>query len=276
MSFVSFISCYDFVCLVETFIDSFTSTLFLSFISFVTPVKKTFPSRKMWRGYHSCEKCTDALCKTNRGWLWQCYHFGGVQRTSWYRCKCICDQYLPEPPQTAHFMIHAIMITVLQWWNCVCLVFWKRMTMLLLFYVAIWTLKRGVRFRPILTLLRRVLKRLEVIFGWTTTQVMICLPNAAQEIFKKMNRGKIYWYCAQVLIYVFWTEHVMVTRMVSTRTYLLLVIVLLTTLYFSLSRFSTESNASVGKNWFQTHASCTFFALPKTAKFLQRSSCYIV
>ena len=39
-SFASFISCYDFVCLVETIVDSFTSTLFLSFTSFVTPAKK--------------------------------------------------------------------------------------------------------------------------------------------------------------------------------------------------------------------------------------------
>ena len=39
-SFVSFISFYDFVCLVETFEDSFTSTLFPSFTSFVTPAKK--------------------------------------------------------------------------------------------------------------------------------------------------------------------------------------------------------------------------------------------
>ena len=99
-SFVSFISCYDFVCLVETFVDSFTSTLFPSFTSFVSPAKKTFPSRqKKRRCYCTCEKSTDALCKTNRGWLWQRYHFGGVQRTSWYGCKCICGQYLPEPPK---------------------------------------------------------------------------------------------------------------------------------------------------------------------------------
>ena len=49
----------------------------------------------------------------------------------------VVNTYLPELPQTAHFMIHAIMITVLQWWNSVCLVFWKRMKMLLLFYVVI-------------------------------------------------------------------------------------------------------------------------------------------
>ena len=50
-SFVSFISCYDFVRLVETFVDTFTSTLFPSFTSFVTPAKKTFPSRKKkWKG----------------------------------------------------------------------------------------------------------------------------------------------------------------------------------------------------------------------------------
>ena len=41
-SFVSFISCYDFVCLVETFVDTFTSTLFPSFTSFVSPAKN-FP-----------------------------------------------------------------------------------------------------------------------------------------------------------------------------------------------------------------------------------------
>ena len=39
-SFVSFISCYDFICLVETFVDSFTSTLFPSFTSFLSPAKK--------------------------------------------------------------------------------------------------------------------------------------------------------------------------------------------------------------------------------------------
>ena len=39
-SFVSFISCYDFVCLVETFVDSFTSALFPSSTSFVTPANK--------------------------------------------------------------------------------------------------------------------------------------------------------------------------------------------------------------------------------------------
>ena len=38
-SFVSFISCYDFVCFLETFVDTFTSTLFPSFTSFVTPAK---------------------------------------------------------------------------------------------------------------------------------------------------------------------------------------------------------------------------------------------
>ena len=37
---MSFISFYEFVCLVETFEDSFTSTLFPSFTSFVTPAKK--------------------------------------------------------------------------------------------------------------------------------------------------------------------------------------------------------------------------------------------
>ena len=67
-SFVSFISCYDFVRLVEIFVDSFTSTVFPSFTSFVSPPKKTFPSlKKKWRGYRTCEKCTGALCKTNRG-----------------------------------------------------------------------------------------------------------------------------------------------------------------------------------------------------------------
>ena len=66
-SFVSFISCYDFV-LVETFVDTFTSAFFPSFTSFVIPAKKTFPSRKKnWRGYRTCEKCTDALCEANRG-----------------------------------------------------------------------------------------------------------------------------------------------------------------------------------------------------------------
>ena len=38
-SFVSFISCYDFICFLETFVDTFTSTLFPSFTSFVTSAK---------------------------------------------------------------------------------------------------------------------------------------------------------------------------------------------------------------------------------------------
>ena len=45
-SFVSFISGYDFVCLVETFVDSFTSTLFPSFTSFMTPAKKLSHHRR--------------------------------------------------------------------------------------------------------------------------------------------------------------------------------------------------------------------------------------
>ena len=36
---MSFISNYDYVCLVETFVDSFTTTLFPSYTSFVAPAK---------------------------------------------------------------------------------------------------------------------------------------------------------------------------------------------------------------------------------------------
>lgn len=39
-SFVSFLTNYDFVCLVETFVDTFTSTFFPSYTSFVAPAKK--------------------------------------------------------------------------------------------------------------------------------------------------------------------------------------------------------------------------------------------
>ena len=45
-NFSSFISNYDYVCLVETFVDSFTTTLFLSYTSFVAPAKKNFPTRE--------------------------------------------------------------------------------------------------------------------------------------------------------------------------------------------------------------------------------------
>ena len=211
--------------------------------------KQTFPSRKKkWRGYCTCEKCTDALCERRIGGV-----IVLVRNVLMRFVKQIEVDYdnviILEVSEELHRTDANVLVVNtylnppnspfydtcdydngIAFWNSVCLVFWKRMKMLLLFYVAIWTLEQGVRFRPILTLHHRVLKRLEVIFGWTTTQVMICLPNAAQEILKKMNTGTIYWYWAQVLIYVFWTEHVMVTRMVSTLTYLLLVIVLLTTL----------------------------------------------
>ena len=38
--FVTFVSQYDIVCFLETFVDVFTSTLFSSFTSFVAPAKK--------------------------------------------------------------------------------------------------------------------------------------------------------------------------------------------------------------------------------------------
>ena len=161
--------------------------------------------------------------------------------------------------------------------QCLVSILCKRMKMFPLFYVAIWTLEWGVRFRLILTLHCRILKRLDVISGWTKAQQDIWAPNAAQEILKKMNTSPVYWCCVQVLIYMFWTEHVMVTRVVCTITYPLLVIVFWLFYIFSLSLFSAwGKNASVGKNWFQTHASYMFYALPNTAKLLQRSRCYRV
>ena len=45
---MSFISNYNYVCLVKTFVDSFTTTLFPSYTSFVAPTKKknSHPERK--------------------------------------------------------------------------------------------------------------------------------------------------------------------------------------------------------------------------------------
>ena len=43
-SFVSFISCYDFVCMVETFVDTFTSTLFPVFHKLRVTSEKNFPT----------------------------------------------------------------------------------------------------------------------------------------------------------------------------------------------------------------------------------------
>ena len=121
--------------------------------------------------------------------------------------------------------------------QCLVSILCKRMKMFPLFYVAIWTLEWGVRFRLILTLHCRILKRLDVIFDWTKAQQHIWAPNAAQEILKKMNTSPVYWCCVQVLIYMFWTEHVMVTRVVCTITYPLLVIVFWLFYIFSLSLF---------------------------------------
>ena len=126
-SFVSFISCYDFVCLVETFVDTFTSTLFPSFTSFVTPAKKlshhgrrsggviVLVRNELMRIVKQIEVDYDnvIILEVSKELL-------GTDANVF-----VVNTYLnpPPPPQTAHFMIHAIMITLLQCWNSVCLVF---------------------------------------------------------------------------------------------------------------------------------------------------------
>ena len=136
-SFVSFISCYDFVCMVETFVDTFTSTLFPSFTSFVSPAKKlshhgrrsggviVLVRNVLMRFIKQIEVDYDnvIILEVSKELL------------STDANVFVVSTYL-NPPNSP-FYIHAIMITVLQCWNSVCLVFWKRMKMLLLFYVAI-------------------------------------------------------------------------------------------------------------------------------------------
>ena len=202
-SFVSFISCYDFVCLVETFVDTFTSTLFPSFTSFVTPAKKlshhgrrsggviVLVRNVLMRFVKQIEVAYDNVIILE----------GSKELLGTDANVFVVNTYL-NPPNSPFYdtcdydngiaMLEQCLLSILEKNDDASFILCGDLNA-----------RTGSRFRPILTLHRRVLKRLEVIFGWTTTQVMICLPNAAQEIFMKMITGTIYWYCAQVLIYVF-------------------------------------------------------------------------
>ena len=69
-NFSSFISNYDYVCLVETFVDSFITTLFPSYTGFVAPAKKKLSHQGRKSGVIVLvKKCIAAFCKTNGGKL---------------------------------------------------------------------------------------------------------------------------------------------------------------------------------------------------------------
>ena len=199
-SFVSFISCYDFVFMVETFVDTITSTLFPSFTSFVSPAKtNSHHGRRsgevivlvrnvLMRFIKQIEVDYDnvIILEVSKELL-------GTDANVF-----VVSTYL-NPPNSPFYDTCDYDNGIAMWEQCL---------------LSILEKNEDASFILCGDLNARTGSKVPSYFDFASSCFEAVGSNfwldndtsndlSAQEIFKKMNTGTIYWLCAQVLIYVF-------------------------------------------------------------------------